>query len=67
MLVRGHIINLGFLVLFIILTMVQRYLLYRKNQLKEQEKMKLTEEQIEEMEDNDARIGDEALNFVYRL
>ncbi|KAG1169175.1 hypothetical protein G6F70_008630 [Rhizopus microsporus] len=64
---RGHMINLGFLVLFIILTIVQRYLLYRKNQLKEQEKMKLTEEQIEEMEDNDARVGDEALDFVYRL
>lgn len=29
--------------------------------------MKLTEEQIEEMEDNDARVGDEALDFVYRL
>lgn len=67
LLVRGHMINLGFLVLFIILTMVQRYLLYRKNQLKEQEKMKLTEEQIEQMEDNDARVGDEAVDFVYRL
>jgi hypothetical protein len=59
--VRGHYINLLFITLFILLTFIQRALLNRQNKLK-REKL-LTEQEEEE----DARVGDEALNFEYRL
>ncbi|GAN05548.1 MFS nicotinic acid transporter Tna1 [Mucor ambiguus] len=64
---RGHITNLVFIVVFICLALAQRYLLQRANQKKYEEKSKLTEDELQEMLDNDARIGDESLDFTYRL
>lgn len=65
--VRGHRINLLFISLFIILAIIQRFLLRRENNLKQQEKSKMTLEELQELNENDTRIGDESLDFVYRL
>lgn len=65
--VRGHMINLVFISLFIVLTLIQRFLLRRENYLKQQEKSKTTQEELQDILENDSRVGDESVNFVYRL
>lgn len=52
---------------FICLALTQRFLLQRANKKKYEEKSKLTADELQEMLDNDARIGDESLDFTYRL
>ncbi|KAI7891673.1 major facilitator superfamily domain-containing protein [Mucor mucedo] len=64
---RGHRINLMFISLFIILTLIQRFLLRRENNIKRQEKSKLTPEELQELTESDNKIGDESFDFVYRL
>ncbi|KAG2211881.1 hypothetical protein INT47_004568 [Mucor saturninus] len=64
---RGHRINLMFISLFIILALIQRFLLRRENNLKRQEKSKLTPEELQELTESDKKIGDESFDFVYRL
>ncbi|KAL9541301.1 hypothetical protein MBANPS3_009198 [Mucor bainieri] len=64
---RGHITNLVFIVVFICLALTQRYLLQRANKKKYEEKSKLTADELQEMLDNDTRIGDESLDYTYRL
>ncbi|KAF1802631.1 major facilitator superfamily domain-containing protein [Mucor lusitanicus] len=64
---RGHVTNLVFIVVFICLALTQRYLLQRANKKKYEEKSKLTADELQEMLDNDTRIGDESLDFTYRL
>lgn len=64
---RGHVINLVFIVVFICLALTQRYLLQRANKNKYEEKSKLTADELQDMLDNDTRIGDESLDFTYRL
>ena len=65
--VKGHRINLVFICIFITLALVQRYLLRRANELKQAEKAKLTQEELQQLAENDDRIGDESLDYVYRL
>ncbi|KAG1438362.1 hypothetical protein G6F56_012672 [Rhizopus delemar] len=60
---RGHAINLGFISLFILIAFIQRYLLERENKLKIEKQLSLGNEGEEE----DERIGDESLDFEYRL
>ena len=66
MLVRGHLINLIFISLFIILTIIQRFLLDRENR-KRQELQKLGTEEGQQSLEQDTRIGDEALDYTYKL
>lgn len=66
-LVRGHVTNLAFIMVFICLALTQRSLLQRANQKKHEEKSKLTADELQEMLENDARVGDESLDFTYRL
>ena len=72
--VRGHSISLGFLCLFIILALIQRFLLQRENRLRDTIYKELQEDGIGE--ENEAqqepltaetRIGDESYDFRYRL
>jgi hypothetical protein len=65
--VRGHLINLIFISVFIILAIVQRFLLTRANNAKIEEKSKLTAEELQLLEENEDRIGDESLDYEYRL
>ncbi|KAI9493037.1 major facilitator superfamily domain-containing protein [Zychaea mexicana] len=77
---RGHSISLSFLCVFIMLALVQRLLLQRKNRIRERicKEMEAGEEgeglgnaepqqQEEEQQPIIRRIGDEALDFRYRL
>ncbi|KAI8048750.1 major facilitator superfamily domain-containing protein [Gilbertella persicaria] len=64
---RGHLINLIFISLFVILTITQRYLLDRVNQERRQTIEKLTVDELAELQEDDTRIGDESLEFEYRL
>lgn len=64
---RGHLTNLIFISIFIILAIVQRFLLSRANERKLEERSKLATEDLQQAEENDARIGDESLDFEYRL
>ncbi|KAI8990855.1 major facilitator superfamily domain-containing protein [Mycotypha africana] len=64
---RGHMINLVFILLFIILTLVQRFLLQRANKRKEVEKQKVLNNEFNEASGNDTKTGDESVDFVYRL
>ncbi|CAO0797286.1 unnamed protein product [Mucor circinelloides] len=64
---RGHVTNLAFIIVFICLALTQRSLLQRANQKKHEEKSKLTADELQEMLENDARVGDESLDFTYRL
>ncbi|KAI9487467.1 MAG: major facilitator superfamily domain-containing protein [Benjaminiella poitrasii] len=64
---RGHKINLCFISIFIILTLVQRGLLSRANRRKQQEKENSRNEELQTLLGNDTRIGDESLDFKYRL
>lgn len=66
-LVRGHATNLAFIMVFICLALTQRSLLQRANKKKYEEKSKLTADELQEMLENDARVGDESLDFTYRL
>ncbi|KAG2227553.1 hypothetical protein INT45_002238 [Circinella minor] len=73
--IRGHSISLGFLCLFIILALIQRFLLQRENRLRDTIYKELQEDGIRE--ENEAqqggplaaetRIGDESYDFRYRL
>ncbi|KAI8370772.1 major facilitator superfamily domain-containing protein [Choanephora cucurbitarum] len=63
---RGHLINLIFISLFIILTIIQRFLLDRENR-KRQELQKLGTEEGQQSLEQDTRIGDEALDYTYKL
>ncbi|KAI9363113.1 major facilitator superfamily domain-containing protein [Pilaira anomala] len=63
---RGHRINLVFISLFILLALLQRFLLRRTNDAKSLEKSKLTVEELSNFAANDSRIGDASLDFVYR-
>jgi hypothetical protein len=65
--VRGHLINLIFISVFIILAIAQRFALSHANAKKSEEKTKLTVEELQEFEESDTRIGDESLDFEYRL
>ncbi|KAG0938213.1 hypothetical protein G6F57_007003 [Rhizopus arrhizus] len=65
--VRGHSINLFFISFFVVIVLLQRHLLKKQNGLKNHEMSKLTADEIQDMEESDARIGDEALDFEYRL
>lgn len=67
LLVRGHRINLAFISIFILLTLVQRFLLNRANEQKKQEKAKLSEEELQQIAENDSRVGDESIEYEYRL
>ncbi|GAA5795862.1 hypothetical protein HPULCUR_001224 [Helicostylum pulchrum] len=64
---RGHRINLVFISLFIVLALLQRFLLRKANNAKKLEKSKLTIEELSAFAANDARIGDESLDFMYRV
>ncbi|KAI8646788.1 major facilitator superfamily domain-containing protein [Parasitella parasitica] len=64
---RGHITNLAFIVVFICLTLTQRFLLQRANDKKYEEKAKLTADELQDVLENDSRVGDESLDYVYRL
>jgi hypothetical protein len=66
-LVRGHSINLGFILIFIVLALVQRYLLEQANTRKIEEIKKFTAEELQQIQESDSRIGDEALDYIYRL
>lgn len=65
--VRGHITNLIFIVIFICLALTQRFLLQRANNKKYEEKAKLSADELQELLENDSRIGDESLDYTYRL
>ncbi|CEP19942.1 hypothetical protein [Parasitella parasitica] len=64
---RGHIANLIFIVIFICLALTQRFLLQRANKKKYEEKSKLTADELQQVLENDSRVGDESLDYVYRL
>ncbi|CAO3630814.1 unnamed protein product [Mucor hiemalis] len=64
---RGHRINLAFISIFILLTLLQRFLLNRANEQKKQEKAKLSEEELQQIAENDSRVGDESIEYEYRL
>jgi uncharacterized membrane protein len=66
-LVRGHSINLIFIVIFVILALTQRYLLEQANKRKIEEVKRLTADELQEVQESDTRIGDEALDYIYRL
>ncbi|KAI8383984.1 major facilitator superfamily domain-containing protein [Blakeslea trispora] len=63
---RGHLINSIFISLFVILTIIQRFLLDRENRRREQQMQKLGSEEQQSLE-QDTRIGDEALDYAYKL
>lgn len=64
--VRGHAINLGFISLFIVLTLLQRYLLQRQNRIRA--KLMETGEHQELLQSSSRkRIGDKQLDFEYGL
>ncbi|KAI9276951.1 major facilitator superfamily domain-containing protein [Phascolomyces articulosus] len=76
--IRGHSISLGFLCVFIIMALIQRTLLLRENCIREKICKEMQEEEggFNEPEDEETqqesltrrtRIGDEALDFRYRL
>ena len=75
--VRGHSISLGFLCLFIVLAIIQRFLLQRENCLRDSIYKVLQEDGGEGNEhENEAqqeslttetRLGDESYDFRYRL
>ncbi|KAL0077200.1 major facilitator superfamily domain-containing protein [Phycomyces blakesleeanus] len=65
--IRGHSINLGFLVAFVCLAILQRCLLQRENRLKE---AAIKAQEAEQQPDDIAAIevlGDESIHFKYRL
>lgn len=64
--VKGHIINLGFISIFISLALLQRYLLDRENKRRDEEKARLSANKDLILVD-DQRIGDESLDFIYGL
>ncbi|KAI8064527.1 major facilitator superfamily domain-containing protein [Gongronella butleri] len=57
----GHTINLVFLCIFVALALAQRWLLVRANRQKKVKQVEATDEQVDEL------VGDQALDFVYRL
>ncbi|ORX48491.1 MFS general substrate transporter [Hesseltinella vesiculosa] len=57
----GHLVNVVFLCMFILLTLAQRYLLSRANRQKKQKQTEMTEDQQDEL------VGDQALDYMYRL
>lgn len=65
--VRGHLTNLLFIILFISLALTQRFLLNRANRKKREEKAKLSPEDLQDILESDTRVGDESLDFIYRL
>ncbi|KAI8145093.1 major facilitator superfamily domain-containing protein [Fennellomyces sp. T-0311] len=67
MLMRGHSISLGFLCAFIVLALTQRTLLKRENRIREEIRKQTEHQHQEEMPEQPVRIGDEALDFQYRL
>lgn len=65
--VRGHSVNLCFISLFMILTLVQRYLLKRQNRIKATLRENGEIQTLLEQPINRKLIGDRQLNFEYAL
>ncbi|KAG2185027.1 hypothetical protein INT43_000940 [Umbelopsis isabellina] len=64
---RGHSVNLGFISLFMILTLVQRYLLKRQNRIKAVLRESGEHQTLLEQPINRKLIGDRQLNYEYAL